>query len=106
VFANFKPIQVDVVEYLDKTIEMYKHWGFEVDESKGTTTYPWSMWPKEAVEAYRGIFMRREGMTREEVDRMTELINNLLKEIDVSDPKNKDKNKWFVNGKDGTKILL
>lgn len=60
-FADSQPIQVDVVEYLDKTIKMYKHWGFKIDQSKGTTTYPWSLWPKEAVEAYKGIYMVKEG---------------------------------------------
>lgn len=60
-FAGPQPIQVDVVEYLDKTIEMYKHWGFEVDKSRGAITYPWSMWPKEAIESYKGIYMVKKG---------------------------------------------
>jgi hypothetical protein len=50
-------MQVDVVEYLQDTIDMYKHWGFEVDESKGTINYPWEHWPEEARLAHRAIIM-------------------------------------------------
>lgn len=59
-FADSKSIRLDVVEYLDKTIAMYEHWGFKIDHSKGTLTYPWSMWPKEVVEAYKGIYMVKD----------------------------------------------
>jgi ribosomal protein S18 acetylase RimI-like enzyme len=38
-FAGKLPIQVDVVEYMQTTIDMYKHWGFEVDTNKGKLKY-------------------------------------------------------------------
>jgi GNAT superfamily N-acetyltransferase len=56
-FASDMAMQVDVVEYLQDTIDMYKHWGFEVDESKGTINYPWEHWPEEARLAHRAIIM-------------------------------------------------
>jgi GNAT superfamily N-acetyltransferase len=56
-FAAGMAMQVDVVEYLQDTINMYRHWGFEIDESKGTINYPWEHWPEEARLAHRAIFM-------------------------------------------------
>lgn len=59
-FAGELPIRLDVIQYMDKTIEMYKRWGFEIDETAGK---PWFLlghdWPEEARQAYQGIYMVR-----------------------------------------------
>lgn len=59
-FAGELPIRLDVIQYMDKTIKMYKRWGFEVDEAAGK---PWFLlghdWPEEAQQAYQGIYMVR-----------------------------------------------
>lgn len=60
-FAGDLPIQVDVVLYLDQTIAMYKHWGFEVDDSKGEVEYDWIEWPEKSRESYKGIYMVKPG---------------------------------------------
>ena len=56
-FIGSNQIQIDVVNYMADTIEMYKHWGFHIDESKGYVEYPWEGWPEKARYANRGIFM-------------------------------------------------
>lgn len=61
-FAGSQPIQVDVIEYADEAIELYKHWGFVVDQSKGTLIYPIVEWPEAARQAYRAIYMVRPGV--------------------------------------------
>jgi GNAT superfamily N-acetyltransferase len=58
-FARDQAIHVDVVEYMQETIDMYKHWGFEVDEAKGKLIYPLVEWPEAARQAYRAIYMTR-----------------------------------------------
>jgi GNAT superfamily N-acetyltransferase len=60
-FASSLPIQVDVVKYNQATIDMYKHWGFEIDRSKGEVEYDWVEWPDEARQAYKGIYMIKPG---------------------------------------------
>jgi GNAT superfamily N-acetyltransferase len=60
-FAGDLPIQVDVVRYMTSTVAMYKHWGFEVDESKGEVEYNWVEWPEKARQVYRGIYMVKPG---------------------------------------------
>lgn len=61
-FAGDLPIRLDVIQYMDKTIDMYKRWGFVIDETCGK---PWFLlgrdWHTEAREAYRGIYMVRPG---------------------------------------------
>lgn len=56
-FAGDKQIQVDVVRYMTETIDMYKHWGFVIDESKGLVDYDWVEWPDKPRAAYRGVVM-------------------------------------------------
>lgn len=60
-FAGDLPIQVDVIEYMHDTIEMYKHWGFHIDESKGKLRYPITEWPELAVDNYQAIYMVKPG---------------------------------------------
>jgi len=60
-FAGVLPIQVDVVEHMQATIEMYERWGFVLDESKGVTTYPWEEWPESSRLAYKGVYMVKPG---------------------------------------------
>jgi GNAT superfamily N-acetyltransferase len=56
-FAGNRAIQVDVVTYLQEAIDMYKHWGFHIDESKGMLQYPIVEWPEAAVNKYQAIYM-------------------------------------------------
>lgn len=56
-FAAGKQIQVDVIEYMQETIDMYKHWGFEIEEQKGKLVYPIIEWPEAARQAYQAIYM-------------------------------------------------
>jgi len=60
-FAHGLPIQIDVVEYMQDTIDMYRHWGFEIDASKGKVIYDWVEWPQQARQAYKGIYMVKPG---------------------------------------------
>lgn len=60
-FADSLPIQVDVIEYAVSTIEMYKHWGFEIDNRRASFTYDITEWPKRATENYRAIYMIKPG---------------------------------------------
>ncbi len=46
-FAGDMPIWAWVYEYLDETINMYRHWGFELDKSKGKLEFDWEPWTKE-----------------------------------------------------------
>ena len=57
IFAAGAPMQADVVEYMHDTIAMYEHWGFHIDDSKGTLLYPITEWPESARQAYRAIYM-------------------------------------------------
>ena len=63
-FAGSLPIQVDVIEYMTETIAMYRHWGFEVDEAKGSLIYDIVEWPEQARQAYRAIYMVKPGGTK------------------------------------------
>lgn len=56
-FAGQRQIVVDVVKYMQDTIDMYKHWGFKIDESRGELVYPITEWPEEARQAYKAIYM-------------------------------------------------
>lgn len=58
--AGSLPIQVDVIEYMADTIAMYEHWGFEIDESKGSLIYNITEWPESARQAYRAIYMTKK----------------------------------------------
>lgn len=62
-FADGKQIQVDVIEYMQETIDMYKHWGFVIDEQKGKLTYPIIEWPEAARKAYRAIYMTKPAIS-------------------------------------------
>ena len=59
-FAGDLPIRLDVIQYMDDTIDLYKRWGFVIDEAAGK---PWFLlghdWPEEAQQAYQGIYMIR-----------------------------------------------
>lgn len=46
-FADGKSIQAWVYEYLDETINMYEHWGFKIDKTKGKLAFNWDPWPKD-----------------------------------------------------------
>jgi GNAT superfamily N-acetyltransferase len=59
-FADDMPIQIDVIQYMTRTLELYKHWGFEVTDAP-LVSYPLSDWPKAALEVYRGVTMVRQG---------------------------------------------
>lgn len=56
-FADGCEIRLDVVNYMTDTIEMYKHWGYVIDNSRGYILYPWDHWSDAARHAGRGIFM-------------------------------------------------
>jgi GNAT superfamily N-acetyltransferase len=56
-FVGGQTIIVDVVDYMTETIETYKHWGFEVDESKGKDTSYFPEWPEEIRRNFLGIYM-------------------------------------------------
>jgi ribosomal protein S18 acetylase RimI-like enzyme len=58
-FAGDQAIHVDVVEYMQETIDMYRHWGFYIDEAKGKFIYPLVEWPEAARQAYRAIYMTK-----------------------------------------------
>jgi GNAT superfamily N-acetyltransferase len=55
-FAGSMPIQVDVVEYMTDTVNMYRHWGFEIAKSKGVVAYRWDEWPKDVRHTQHGIY--------------------------------------------------
>ena len=61
-FADGMPIQVDVLKYMQSSIDMYKHWGFKVDESRGEVEYDWIEWPEKPRKAYKGIYMVKSGV--------------------------------------------
>ncbi len=58
-FSGSLPIQVDVLKYMQSTIDMYKHWGFTIDSKRGEIVYDWDEWPEKARVAYKGIYMTR-----------------------------------------------
>lgn len=58
-FSQPLSIEVDVVEYMQDTIDMYQNWGFRIDESKGKVIYPIIEWPERARLAYQAIYMVR-----------------------------------------------
>lgn len=60
-FASKLPIQVDVVKYNQSAIDMYKHWGFEIDDTKGEVKYDWVEWPDKPLQTYKGIYMVKPG---------------------------------------------
>lgn len=60
-FAGSQPIQVDVVHYMKDTINLYRHWGFEIDKARGEIIYPWVEWSEPARYAGRGIYMVKPG---------------------------------------------
>jgi GNAT superfamily N-acetyltransferase len=62
-FADGMELRLDVVNYMQDTINMYKHWGFTIDEARGYIEYPWEGWPAKARYANRGIFMMRPAVT-------------------------------------------
>lgn len=59
--AGDRTIEVDVVEYMQETIDMYKHWGFKIDAEKGKLIYQIVEWPEEARQAYQAIYMTKPG---------------------------------------------
>lgn len=44
-FAGGMAMQLDVVSFMAKTINMYERWGFAVDTSREAFEYPWEEWP-------------------------------------------------------------
>lgn len=59
-FAGELPIRIEVVQYMQKTIDLYKRWGFEIDEAVEPIRYEIDGWPTEALDEYRGIVMVRK----------------------------------------------
>lgn len=51
-----KDITLDIYSHNKKSIELYKKWGFEVDEARGKFKRHWPEWP-EGIEA-ESIYMR------------------------------------------------
>lgn len=45
-WAKDKDIILDIFTHNYKTIEIYKKWGFRIDEQKGTFTSHWFEWPE------------------------------------------------------------
>lgn len=58
-YAGNLPIQVDTVEYMQDTIDMYSHWGFHIDTAKGKLIYNIVEWPEAARKAYTAIYMTK-----------------------------------------------
>jgi ribosomal protein S18 acetylase RimI-like enzyme len=56
-FAKDKDIVLDIYSHNKKTIEMYKKWGFVVDEERGIFYRHWPEWP-DGVQA-ESLYMRR-----------------------------------------------
>jgi hypothetical protein len=56
-FAGGMAMQLDVVNFMDKTISMYERWGFTVDTSREAFEYPWEEWPPGPAHIMRAIYM-------------------------------------------------
>ncbi|HEY4694615.1 MAG TPA: GNAT family N-acetyltransferase [Candidatus Nanoarchaeia archaeon] len=59
-FASGKDIVLDLYAHNTKTIEMYKKWGFKIDEEKGTFYRHWPEWSEEIkVKCLYMLFSRK-----------------------------------------------
>lgn len=58
-FAGGMAMQLDVVNFMDKTISMYEHWGFTIDTSREAFEYPWEEWPPGPAYVLRAIYMTK-----------------------------------------------
>lgn len=58
-FAGGTAMQLDVVNFMDKTISMYERWGFSVDTSREAFEYPWEEWPPGPAHVLRAIYMTK-----------------------------------------------
>lgn len=58
-FAGDLPIKIEVIQYMERTLELYKRWGFMVAD-RPLMSYPLAGWPSEALQVYRGVTMIRE----------------------------------------------
>lgn len=56
-FAGGMAMQLDVVNFMDKTISMYERWGFTVDTSRPAFEYPWEEWQPGPAYTMRAIYM-------------------------------------------------
>lgn len=56
-FAGGMAMQLDVVNFMDKTISMYEKWGFKVDTSREAFEYPWEEWPPGPAHTMRARYM-------------------------------------------------
>lgn len=56
-FAGGTAMQLDVVNFMAKTISMYERWGFAVDTSREAFEYPWEEWPPGPAHMMRAIYM-------------------------------------------------
>lgn len=56
-FAGGMAMQLDVVNFMGKTISMYERWGFTIDTSREAFEYPWEEWPPGPAQTMRAIYM-------------------------------------------------
>lgn len=49
-FGGDAEVVLDLYSHNSRTIDIYKHWGFQIDKEKGTFTRHWPEWP-EGLEA-------------------------------------------------------
>jgi len=56
-FAGGMAMQLDVVNFMYKTMAMYEHWGFTIDTSREAFEYPWEEWPPGPVHTMRAVYM-------------------------------------------------
>lgn len=59
-FAGNQPIRIEVIQYMQKTFDLYKRWGFVVDPTIEPVRYSIDGWPENALEQYQGIVMIRQ----------------------------------------------
>lgn len=58
-YAGGMAMQLDVVNFMDKTISMYERWGFTIDTSREAFEYPWEEWPPGPAYVLRAIYMTK-----------------------------------------------
>lgn len=60
-FAGSMPIRLDVIAYMQETIDIYEHLGFVIDPTAGRPNYVFD-WPEAARQACHGIYMFKPGV--------------------------------------------
>jgi len=58
-FAGGMAMQLDVVNFMDKTISMYERWGFTIDTSREAFEYPWEEWQPGPAQTMKAIYMTK-----------------------------------------------